>query len=74
VTQVNGTVFFYTEIHLITEGRLFVISLTSAFSVVLFKTYIKMETFSVDKSFYDIGTSDLKELWDSDLDPVSVML
>lgn len=33
--------------------------------------YIKMETFSVDKSFYDIGTSDLKELWDSDLDPVS---
>lgn len=28
-----------------------------------------METFSVDKSFYDIGTSDLKELWDSDLDP-----
>lgn len=33
-----------------------------------------METFSVDKSFYDIGTSDLKELWDSDLDPVSVML
>jgi hypothetical protein len=33
-----------------------------------------METFSVDKSFYDIGTSDLKELWDSDLDPVSVIL
>lgn len=28
-----------------------------------------METFSVDKSFYDIGTSDLKELWDSDLEP-----
>lgn len=25
----------------------------------------------MDKSFYDIGTSDLKELWDSDLDPVS---
>jgi hypothetical protein len=33
-----------------------------------------METFAVDKSFYDIGTSDLKELWDSDLDPVSVIL
>jgi hypothetical protein len=28
----------------------------------------------VDKSFYDIGTSDLKELWDSDLDPVSCIL
>ncbi|XP_046394244.1 cyclic AMP response element-binding protein A-like isoform X2 [Ischnura elegans] len=28
-----------------------------------------METFAVDKSFYDIGDSDLKELWDSDLDP-----
>jgi hypothetical protein len=28
----------------------------------------------VDKSFYDIGTSDLKELWDSDLDPVSLIL
>jgi len=33
-----------------------------------------METFSVDKSFYDIGTSDLKELWDSDLEPVSVIV
>lgn len=34
-----------------------------------------METFTVDKSFYDIGTSDLKELWDSDLvDPVSYSL
>lgn len=28
----------------------------------------------MDKSFYDIGTSDLKELWDSDLDPVSVIV
>lgn len=34
-----------------------------------------METFTVDKSFYDIGASDLKELWDSDLvDPVSLFL
>ncbi|XP_075234757.1 cyclic AMP response element-binding protein A-like isoform X2 [Lycorma delicatula] len=30
----------------------------------------KMETFSVvEKSFYDIAESDLKELWDPDLDP-----
>ncbi|KAF2883092.1 hypothetical protein ILUMI_23084 [Ignelater luminosus] len=29
-----------------------------------------METFAVDKAFYDIGSpEDLKELWDSDLDP-----
>lgn len=28
----------------------------------------------MDKSFYDIGTSDLKELWDSDLEPVSVIV
>ncbi|GLV44131.1 Cyclic-AMP response element binding protein A [Carabus blaptoides fortunei] len=28
-----------------------------------------METFAVDKCFYDIGASDLKELWDSELDP-----
>lgn len=30
-----------------------------------------METFAVDKCFYDIGASDLKEFWDADLDPVS---
>lgn len=30
-----------------------------------------METFAVDKCFYDIGTNDLRELWDADLDPVS---
>lgn len=31
-----------------------------------------METFAVDKAFYDIGSADdLKELWDSELDPVS---
>jgi hypothetical protein len=30
-----------------------------------------MEPFGVDKSFYDIGVSDLKELWDSDMDTVS---
>lgn len=30
-----------------------------------------METFAVDKAFYDIGSpDDLKEFWDSDLDPV----
>lgn len=29
-----------------------------------------METFAVDKAFYDIGSADdLKELWDSELDP-----
>ena len=28
----------------------------------------------MDKSFYDIGTSDLKELWDSDLEPVSAIV
>jgi len=28
----------------------------------------------VDKSFYDIGTSDLKELWEADLDPVSARI
>lgn len=34
-----------------------------------------METFAVDKSFYDIASADeLKELWDSDLDPVSLGL
>lgn len=30
-----------------------------------------MESFSVDKSFYDIGANDLKELWDSDLGPMT---
>lgn len=29
-----------------------------------------METFAVDKCFYDIGTNDLRELWESELDPV----
>ncbi|XP_022187486.2 cyclic AMP response element-binding protein A isoform X2 [Nilaparvata lugens] len=28
----------------------------------------KMDCFSVDKSFYDIAASDLKELWETDLD------
>lgn len=28
----------------------------------------------MDRTFYDIGTTDLKELWDSDLDPVSSVL
>lgn len=34
-----------------------------------------METFAVDKAFYDIGSTadELKELWDSDLDPVSLI-
>lgn len=34
---------------------------------------VTMETFAVDKAFYDIGSADdLKELWDdADLDPVS---
>lgn len=27
--------------------------------------------FTMDKVFYDIEQNDLKELWDSDLDPVS---
>lgn len=27
-----------------------------------------METFAVDKSFYEIGTPELKDIWDSDLD------
>lgn len=27
--------------------------------------------FTIDKTFYDIEANDLKELWDSDLDPVS---
>lgn len=31
-----------------------------------------MESFIVDKSFYDFGTAEeLKELWEADLDPVS---
>lgn len=32
---------------------------------------VAMETFAVDKCFYDMGPSDLKEFWDADLDPVS---
>lgn len=36
---------------------------------------VTMETFAVDKAFYDIGSADdLKELWDdADLDPVSTL-
>lgn len=36
---------------------------------------VAMETFAVDKSFYDIDSADeLKELWEADLDPVSLSL
>lgn len=36
---------------------------------------IAMESFAVDKSFYDIATAEeLRELWDTDMDPVSVFL
>lgn len=35
---------------------------------------VAMETFAVDKSFYDIDSADeLKELWEADLDPVSYL-
>lgn len=35
---------------------------------------LTMESFVVDKCFYDIGSGDLRELWDEDLDTVNTLL